>query len=744
MRYLFIMRGCPGSGKSTFLKENNFEHMSLGFDQAREIFSGLYPTFDGESISLSSYSMKKCIDFVFNALSERMDRGETLFFDATSLKQKDVSRLAHEGNRYGYTSYVIDMQKDTSWEEILRRNNTRPIEDKVPEEKLFTMYQNGKTSVNVDGVENLDKNTFWDIWNNIKIKEVDASRYDNIYIVGDIQSCSHALNKAIGDNTPLDDENSLWIFAGDLFDRGPDAAGVFSAIYPHIDNVILVEGNHETNMRRVLSGTALAKMFKTTRTSQNQIIAAGFEKSDIKHLLKKAIPGIILRTPHRRIVVTHGGIHHSIVAEIDENYKFTPAHSFITGTSEREFIYMGKCNYEMRDNQLIDGADYNNTLQVHGHRNIGDSITTVGTNTIINVENKVEFEGSLRVVHIDKEGNVNLKEYSDKQEEKGITKSSNSEIFEKYLSELNNHPYINRREIEKDMHAYNFSREAFQEGVWDNTSITARGLIVKNGQVVARGFNKFFEYNDWSGHGFKMSDVYDPEKFSYPVTIQEKVNGYLVLLSVIDGELRFFSKSGVTDYSLEAENIFYSTIEFSDVQNLTKILQKNNVTLACEAVTPLDPHIVDYNGSAFLSPLACIRNDWEFKLDKSAYQDVVSIFKNNDVFIPEKSVARTPGELQTSLEKIKKETNSEGVVIIDCDNNMVKVKTDYYSSLKKARSDLRRVAQRKSNRLKNSNDFIQHALDDSGVHPEDYFIQGIQGEVLDIPKLARDIGLYSL
>lgn len=414
MRYLFIMRGCPGSGKSTFLKENNFEHMSLGFDQARQIFSGLYPTFDGESLSLSSYSMKKCIDFVFKALSERMDRGETLFFDATSLKQKDISRLSHEGNRYGYTTYIIDMQKDISWEEIVRRNNTRPIEYKVPEKKLFTMYQNGKNSIHIDGVENLDKNTFWDVWDNIKIQEIDASQYENIYIVGDIQSCARALHKAIEDNTPLNDEKSLWVFAGDLFDRGPDAAGVFSAIYPHIENVILVEGNHETNMRRILSETALAKMFKTTRTSQNQIITTGFNNNDIKRLLNYAIPGVILHTPHRRILVTHGGIHHSIVSNINNNYKFLPAHSIISGSSEREYVYMGKCNYEVRDEQLIEGADFENTLQVHGHRNVGDSITTIGTNTVINVENKVEFSGSLRVVHINKEGNIKLKEYSDK------------------------------------------------------------------------------------------------------------------------------------------------------------------------------------------------------------------------------------------------------------------------------------------------------------------------------------------
>lgn len=747
MRYLFIMKGCPGSGKTTFLKENNFEHMSLGFDQARSIFSGLYPTFDGESISLSSYGMKKCIDFVFSAMSERMDRGETLFFDATSLKQKDISRLTNEGNRYGYTSYVIDMQKGVSWEEIVERNNSRPAEDKVPEEKLSTMFELGKNSLNIPEVEILDKHSFWDVWNSINIKEVDGTKYDNIYIVGDIQSCSNALNKAISDNKSLDDEKSLWIFAGDLFDRGPDAAGVFATIYPHIDKVILVEGNHETNMRRVISGTALSKMFKTTRVSQNQIFSAGYEKSDIKSLLRKAIPGVIINTQGKnveKIIVTHGGIHHNVVSDISYAYKYYPAHSLITGTSERSYIYMGKCDYKMRDKELIVGAKYKNTLQVHGHRNIGDCITTIGSNTIINVENKVEFEGTLRVVHIDKDGDVTVKEYVEKDGAEYDNQSIDNEKPEKHLLQLNSHPYIIRKEIENGLCAYNFSREAFQKGIWDDISITARGLMVKNDTVVARGFNKFFEPNDWSGHGFSLQDVYDPDKFSYPVTVQEKINGYLVLISVIDGELRFFSKSGITDYSLEAENIFYSTIEYSDVQKLIKILHKNNVTLACEAVTPLDPHIVNYNGSTFLSPLACIKNDWKFQIDKNAYRNVQEVFENNNVSIPEKTIVNTPDELQEVLSDVKNKTNTEGVVIIDRNNNMVKFKSQYYTSLKKARSDLRKVAQEKSDKLKKKNESIQHRIDEAKVHPKDYFTQGIHGKVLDIPRLAKDISLYDL
>lgn len=744
MRYLFIMRGCPGSGKTTFLKENNFEHMSLGFDQAREMFSGLYPTFEGESISLSSYGMKKCIDFVFNALSERMDRGETLFFDATSLKQKDISRMANEGNRYGYTTYIIDMQKDTSWEEIVHRNNTRPIEDKVPEEKLLTMFENGKNSVDVPGVENLDKNSFWNVWNNIQIQEIDGNQYDNIYIVGDIQSCPNSLGKAISDNTALDDEKSLWIFAGDLFDRGPNAAEVFSTIYPHLDNIILVEGNHETNMRRVISGTAPGKMFKTTRTSYNQIISSGYEKSDIKQLLKHAVPGVIIHTPHKRIVVTHGGIHHDIVHNIDEKYKYLPAHSIISGTSEREYVYMGKCNYNIRDYHLIDGAVYDNTIQVHGHRNAGDYVTTIGTNTVINVENKVEFEGSLRVVHINEHGIVDIKEYIEQDSVESGNQSIGDEKSEKHILQLNSHPYIIRKEIEDGICAYNFSRAAFQKGIWDNISTTARGLMIKNDTVVARGFNKFFEPNDWSGHGFSLQDMYNPDKFSYPVTVQEKINGYLVLISVIDGKLRFFSKSGITDYSLEAENIFYSTIEYSDVQKLIKTLHKNNVTLACEAVTPLDPHIVNYNGSTSLSPLACIKNDWKFQLDKKAYRNVQEIFENNSISMPEEIIVNTPDELQEVLDNVKNKANTEGVVIIDGNNNMVKFKSHYYTSLKKARSDLRKVAQEKSDRLKKKNESIQRKIDEAKVNPKDYFTQGIHGEVLDIPRLAKDISLYDL
>ena len=75
---------------------------------------------------------------------------------------------------------------------------------------------------------------------------------------------------------------------------------------------------------------------------------------------------------------------------------------------------------------------------------------------------------------------------------------------------------------------------------------------------------------------------------------------------------------------------------------------------------------------------------------------------------------------------------------------MVKFKSHYYTSLKKARSDLRKVAQEKSDRLKKKNESIQRKIDEAKVNPKDYFTQGIHGEVLDIPRLAKDISLYDL
>ena len=67
-------------------------------------------------------------------------------------------------------------------------------------------------------------------------------------------------------------------------------------------------------------------------------------------------------------------------------------------------------------------------------------------------------------------------------------------ILEQYVNEgwleVNNHPSL-------PLSIYNYSRETQFNEKWDDITLMCRGLILdKEGNVIARGFNKFFNLEE--------------------------------------------------------------------------------------------------------------------------------------------------------------------------------------------------------------------------------------------------------
>jgi tRNA splicing ligase len=65
-----------------------------------------------------------------------------------------------------------------------------------------------------------------------------------------------------------------------------------------------------------------------------------------------------------------------------------------------------------------------------------------------------------------------------------------------YIDDLRANEYVREKDLGDGVSSFNFTRQAFFKGIWDDQTIHARGLFTKNGEVYARSYDKFFAVID--------------------------------------------------------------------------------------------------------------------------------------------------------------------------------------------------------------------------------------------------------
>lgn len=235
---------------------------------------------------------------------------------------------------------------------------------------------------------------------------------------------------------------------------------------------------------------------------------------------------------------------------------------------------------------------------------------------------------------------------------------------------------------EENLFACNFTREAFSKGNWDEYSSMARGLFLDpQGEVVMRGFDKFFNI------GENAETTLDKvlQRVEYPVRVESKENGFLGLVGVAkdttesDYRLRFFSKSGNTDYSKLVKKAWARVFPVTP-ENLLDAIAKENVTLAFEVIdTENDKHIIPYKENRLVL-LHCIANSRTFQITDP--ESVTRFFPDRPAY----KVAQNEQQLLDLLGEAKSSLTSEGCVLYSSNGYMVKVKSDRYLKVKSIRS----------------------------------------------------------
>ncbi|WP_315323505.1 RNA ligase [Fusobacterium pseudoperiodonticum] len=677
MRTLLLLRGIQASGKSTWIKENNLEPYTLSADNIRLNIANPVLTEDG-SYEISQKYNKVTWELLYKYLEMRMQNGDFTIIDATHSDLKLLNKYKDLANTYKYTMYCLEF--DVPLEEALKRNKERDNYKYVPERVIERTYEtiknNEKLPSALKKIESIDEI--------INFYTANVNQYEKVVIIGDIHSCAEPLKEVLKDFN----EETLYIFVGDYFDRGIQPVETFNIMLDLLEkpNVILIEGNHEEKSMKkfIYDEEKYTKSFEeTTLLPLLKEYDVDYVRASLKKIYKKLRQCFAFEFRGKKFLCTHGGL---------------PLVPKLTLVSAKEMIH-GVGKYETEIGEIY-SENYKKGLcqgfiQVHGHRGVNDGQFSYC------LEDRVEFGGELKVLTIDNEGKIKKTGIKNSVYNKGL-KLPMSGAVEKVefntanelINEMIRNQFINVKECEHNLISLNFNREAFNKKKWNDLTIKARGLFVDkdSGEVKIRSYNKFFNFGERH-----VNLGYLKKYATYPIRAFKKYNGFLGLASVVNSEVVLTSKSVTSGKYKDIFQDIWNKVE-SEVRELLKqTMIENNCTAVFEVVSPeYDPHIIKYD-KEHLYLLDFIEN----KLDLDTHNIDLEFSENLMKKVEFSSNLLTKKEELTRLEnydelynflaeKEKSLEEFEGYVLCDNSGFMFKFKLPYYNLWKTRRAWLER------------------------------------------------------
>ena len=677
MRTLLLLRGIQASGKSTWIKENNLEPYTLSADNIRLNISNPVLTEDG-SYEISQKYNKVTWELLYKYLEMRMQNGDFTIIDATHSDLKLLNKYKDLANTYKYTMYCLEF--DVPLEEALKRNKERDNYKYVPERVIERTYEtiknNEKLPSALKKIESIDEI--------INFYTADVNQYEKVVIIGDIHSCAEPLKEALKDFN----EETLYIFVGDYFDRGIQPVETFNIMLDLLEktNVILIEGNHEEKSMKkfIYDEEKYTKSFEeTTLLPLLKEYDVDYVRASLKKIYKKLRQCFAFEFRGKKFLCTHGGL---------------PLVPKLTLVSAKEMIH-GVGKYETEIGEIY-SENYKKGLcqgfiQVHGHRGVNDGQFSYC------LEDRVEFGGELKVLTIDNEGKIKKTGIKNSVYNKGL-KLPMSGAVEKVefntanelINEMIRHQFINVKECEHNLISLNFNREAFNKKKWNDLTIKARGLFVDkdSGEVKIRSYNKFFNFGERH-----VNLGYLKKYATYPIRAFKKYNGFLGLASVVNGEVVLTSKSVTSGKYKDIFQDIWNKVEDEVKELLKKTMIENNCTAVFEVVSPeYDPHIIKYD-KEHLYLLDFIENKLDLDTHNIDLEFSESLMKkvefSSDLLTKKEELTRLENydELYNFLaEKEKSLEEFEGYVLCDNSGFMFKFKLPYYNLWKTRRAWLER------------------------------------------------------
>lgn len=675
MKTILLTRGTPGCGKSTWIKVNGLEPYSINYDRIRLLLNTPNLNINGK-LEINQGVNKEAFNLIHMLIERKMKNGEFIVLDGTHSLAKDFSEIKKLAKQYLYKIVCVDFT-DIPINIIKMRNSYRDPYKRVPDsvidkyERRFADPQNKIPS----GIITIKPSEI----QKILFQPLDLSNYEKIHHIGDIHGCNTVLQEYFKNGL---NPNEAYIFCGDYIDRGIENVAVLKFLMDIINkpNVFCIEGNHEKWLWNYANDNLSDTPERFKKITALEIKASDISKKELRGFYRKLIPCAYYTYYDKTIFICHGGISYLPV-----NPLFISNKQLIKGIGMYSEV-------EQCDKTFASLADKHNKdiYQIHGHRNVDNLPITIPNcnNRCFDLEGGIEFGGYLRVVTLSKNGfdTVELKNNVYKTEDESMKEQS-------LLNNLRSNNFVREKQF-GNISSFNFTKEAFYKQHWDKMNVKARGLYLNNttGDVVARSYDKFFNFEE----NDKTSKEYLVKKLRYPVTAYIKENGYLGIVSVVNGELFITTKSNPdAEYAQNFKRLFYEQVK--DTEKVKDYILKNNCSLIFEVIdTKNDPHIIRYSEDC-ICLLDVVENSIQFKrlpyseLLKTSQElglNVKSLYKEFNSF----------DELMNFIESVKDKPDFkvedyefhhiEGFVFSDVNNYQFKLKLYFYRKWK----ELRKIA----------------------------------------------------
>lgn len=673
MRTLVILRGAMGVGKSTFIKTHKLEQHTLSLDSIRLLLGSVVMNEKGK-MGISSKNDKKMGNLFLELLEKRMKDGEFLVVDATHTTTKSINAYKELCKKYKYRAHVIDFSeipKDVAME----RNSQREEYKQVPKIAINMAYsrfadeEKSKIPGWVSEVTSYTKGM-----SEVAFRPHNIDSMERLIVIGDIHGSVEPLKRYFEEH-PFN-PYARYVFCGDYIDRGIAEKEVLEMLinltsFPYVS---ILEGNHELHLGEYVKSKDMSfkaststEFFKNTYPKIKDI-----GKKELKKLWRKMRQMSYLEFGDYKYVISHGGF-----PIVNDDFLKIPTSQMIKG--------VGK--YEDIDKVYAASKEFvaeNKIRMVHGHRNSDHSpiIADGYDNLFFNLEGSVEMGGCMRVLHIEKNGDVEGLEFKNDI----IREDLKEYAVDNIVGELTRNPHIHRKDF-GHISSFNFTNQVFFDKSWTRQNVRARGLFLNNEDhsIVMRSYDKFFNLGEMA----ETQGVELEKSLSFPMDAYEKENGFLGIVGYdkVNNELVLSTKSTIKgEHVGYFRKLFDKKFNKGKQKNIMGYLKRNNATLVFEVVDiENDPHIVNYKSSRIIL-LDIVENLFLFK--KYAYDILVDFGETYGIEIKKKIA--TFHNVGDALKFISDaESNTDLIIegyVYECSNGfMFKQKLDYYNKWKSRR-----------------------------------------------------------